>query len=131
MIEKIDQNPAPDSYAPAKEVTLEWRNPPSSDFAIELRERSYRFAEKTFPKDGSGYFDLVLEVENTGRRTIRGLKLAAEIVGPDGQWELSDENHVALLRGPALQPGEVWLERFFTKVEGQPEGYRMFVVDVQ
>lgn len=131
VVVTVDQNPAAGSYAPGKEIVFDWRTSPPADLGIAMRERSYRFSETAFAKDGSGYFDLVVEVENTGQRTLRGLKLSAEIIGPEEKWTVAEENHVVVVSGPAMQPGEVRLERFIEKVDGKPEGYRMFVVEAR
>ena len=123
----VDQNPAADAYAPGKEIVFDWRTPPPAGLEIALRERSYTFSETAFAKNGSGFFDLVVEVENTGERTLRGLKLSAEIIGPEERWTVAEEKHVVTSGGPAMRPGEVRLERFIEKVEARPEGYRIFV----
>ncbi len=140
VVEIVEQNPAANSYAAAAPLDVEWRAERSPDLQVALRQRSYRFSESsllgrpsgsTLSKDGSGYFDAVLEIENTGERTIRALKLEAEIAGPGGAWTVPEANHVVSSSGPALRPGEVRLKRFIEKVEARPAGYRMFVVAVQ
>ena len=131
VVEIVEQNPAASSYAAAEPLEVEWRAERSSDLVIALRQRSYRFSENTLAKDGSGYFDAVIEIENTGERTIRALQLEAEIAGPDGAWTVPESNHVVTSSGPALRPGEVRIERFIEKVEARPDGYRMFVVAVR
>ena len=130
VIETVEQNPAASSYAAAEPLDLEWRAE-RSDFEIAVRERGVRFSENALSKDGSGYFNAVIEVENTGQRTIRALKLEAEITGPGGAWTVPESNHVVTSNGPSLRPGEIRLERFIEKVEAKPEGYRLFVVSVQ
>ncbi len=129
VVEIVEQNPAASSYAAAAPLDFEWRAERPADLEIALRERSRRFSENAFGKDGGGYFDLVVEIENTGERTIRGLKLEAEITGSG--WTVPEEGHVVVASGPALHPGEVRLKRFIEKVEGRPDGCRMFVVAVQ
>ena len=131
MIEIVEENPAASSYAAAELLDFEWRAERPAGIEIALRQRSYRFSENALAKDGSGYFDAVIEIENTGERTIRGLKLEAEIAGPGGAWTVPEAGHVATSSGPALRPGEVRIERFIEKVEARPDGYRMFVVAVQ
>lgn len=131
MVEIVEQNPAARVYATAVPVDFDWRVERTPDLEITLRERSYRFSENALPKDGSGYFDTVIEIENTGERTLRALKLEAEIVGPDGAWTATDTNHVVVVSGPTMRPGEVRLERFIEKVEARPSGYRLSVVAVQ
>ncbi len=131
VIEIVEQNPAASSYAAAEPLDFEWRAERSTDLEIALRERSYRFSESALAKDGGGYFDAVIEIENTGERTIRALKLEAEITGPGGAWTVPEANHVVSSSGPALRPGEVRVERFIEKVEARPDGYRMFVAAVQ
>lgn len=129
-IESVDQNPAAETYPPAKPIPLDGPDP-GSDVAITLRERSYQFSDKSFADDGSGYFDAVLEIENTSGRTLRRLTLKAEITGPDESWSKIHESHVVLTSGPALHPGEIRLKRLFLAVEGRPESYRMSVVDLR
>ncbi len=131
VIETVEQNPAASAYAEAEPLDLEWRAERVSDFEIAVRQRSVRFSENALSKDGSGYFNAVIEVENTGQRTIRALKLEAEIAGPGGAWTVPDSNHVVTSSGPSLRPGEIRLERFIEKVEARPEGYRLLVVSVQ
>ena len=131
VIETVDQNPAAAAYAPAKTIPLDWPSDRPSDLDVTLRQRSYRYAEKSLPKDGTGYFNTVLEIENTSQRTLRQLVLQVEILGPEEQWTAAHEGHVVLSSGPALRPGEVRLKRLFHRVEGQPESYRMSVVSVQ
>ncbi len=131
VVEIVEENPAASSYTAATPLDFDWRAERSADLEITLRERSYRFSENALSKDGSGYFDAVIEIENTGERTIRALKLEAEIAGPGGAWTVADANHVVTSSGPALHPGEVRLKRFIEKVEARPGGYRMFVVAVQ
>lgn len=36
-----------------------------------------------------------------------------------------------VVSGPAMRPGDVRLKRFIEKVDGKPEGYRMFVVEAR
>ncbi len=127
----VEENPAASSYTAAKPLDLEWRIDRPADLEIALSERSLRFSESAFPKDGSGYFDAVIEVENTGQRTIRALKLEAEIAGPGDGWTVTEAGHVATSSGPALRPGEIRIERFIEKVDERPGGYRMFVVAIQ
>lgn len=131
VVEIVEENPAASSYAAAPPLDVDWRAERSADLEITLRERSYRFSENALARDGNGYFDAVIEIENTGDRTIRALKLEAEIAGPGGAWTVLDANHVVTSSGPALYPGEVRLKRFIEKVEARPDGYRMFVVAVQ
>ncbi len=131
VAEIVEQNPAASSYAAAEPLDFEWRVGRTADLEIALRERSVRFSENSLAKDGSGYFDAVVEVENTGGRTIRALKLEAEIAGPGGAWTVTEVGHIATSSGPALRPGEIRLKRFIEKVEARPEGYRVFVVAVQ
>ncbi len=131
VVEIVEQNPAAGSYAAAKPLEFEWRVDQPGDLEIALRERSLRFSESAFPKDGSGYFDAVIEVENTGARTIRALQLEVEIAGPGDGWTVTEAGHVATSSGPALRPGEVRVERFIEKIDERPGGYRMFVVAVQ
>ncbi len=131
VVEMVEQNPAAASYAAAEPLDFEWQTDRPADFEITLRERSYRFSESAFPKDGSGYFDAVIEVENTGQRTIRALELEAEIAGPGDGWTVRETGHVTTASGPALRPGEVRLERFIEKVDERPGGYRMFVVAIR
>lgn len=131
VVETVDHHPAATSYAPGEPLDFAWSAERPADLEIELRRRSYRFSARSFPRDGSGYFDLVLEVENTSQRTIRGLKIKVEIHGPEGRWTAPKENHVVLSSGPALRPGEVRLERLLQDVEEEPEGYELYVVEVR
>ncbi|MCP3959518.1 MAG: hypothetical protein GY719_16850 [bacterium] len=131
VVEIVDLNPGAPSYEQAREIELRWQIEQPAGLEITVRERGYRFSEKSFAEDDSGYFDAVLEIENAGDRTIRALELAAVISGPGDSWTTVDENHVVLVSGPSLRPGEVWVERFIEEVEGRPEGYRVSVIAVQ
>ncbi len=131
VVETVVQNPAASSYAAAAPLDVEWRAERSPDLEVTLRERSYRFSENALAKDGSGYFDAVIEIENTGQRTIRALQLEAEIAGPGGAWTVPERNHIVTSSGPSLHPGEIRIERFIEKVEARPDGYRLFVVAVK
>ncbi len=129
VLETVEQNPAAATYAAGEPLDVEWRVERSADFAIALRQRGVRFSENAFGDGGGGYFDAVIEVENTGTRTIRALKLEAEIAGEG--WTVSETGHVVTSSGPAMQAGEVRLKRFIEKVEGSPSGYRLFVVAIE
>ncbi len=131
VVETVDHNPAATTYAEAKPIPLDWPLERSGDLAITLRERDYRFSEKSLAKDGSGYFDAVLEIENTSQRTLRQLTLEVEIVGPEERWTGHHEKHVVLTSGPALRAGEVRLKRLFIEVEERPDSYRISVVSAQ
>ena len=131
VVDTVDQNPAAESYAPAKPIPLDWLSERSADLDVALRERAYRFSEKSFPKDGSGYFDAVLEIENASQRTLRQLTLRVEIVGPGERWTAATERHVVLTSGPALHPGEIRLERFLHEVEERPDSYHLSVVSAR
>ena len=128
-VETVEQNPAADSYAAAQPLDVAWRGEQPADLEIAVRERSVRFSENKFPEDGGGYFNAVIEVENTGERTIRALELEAEIAGAG--WTASDVSHVVTSSGPAMRPGEIRIERFIEKVEARPDGYRLFVEAIQ
>ncbi|MEM7584101.1 MAG: hypothetical protein AAF560_12010 [Acidobacteriota bacterium] len=131
VAEAITEQPAAASYADAAPVEFTWRADRPADLEIAVRERSRRFSENRFLQNAKGYFDVVLEVENTSQRTLRRLKLAAEITGPGEAWTAEEENHVVLSSGPAMRPGEVRLVRVLEAVQGQPESYWISVVDVE
>ncbi len=131
VVTTVDQQPAAPSYAAAKPLEFDWQITQPADLDITVRERSSRFSEQVFSKDGSGYFDVVLEIENTSQRTLRRLKIEAQIMGPEERWTVTDPNHVVLTSGPALRPGETRLERVLVKVDERPESYWISVIDAQ
>ncbi len=131
VAETVDQQPAAPSYAAATPLALDWQIPQPADLDIVVRERSRRFSEKLFPKDGSGYFNVVLEIENISQRTLRRLKIEAAITGPEERWTVTDGNHVVLASGPAMRPGETRLDRLIVTVNEQPESYWISVVEAE
>lgn len=127
-----DRKPAAGLYAAAEPIDFTWPDPrPSADVDVAIRERQLRFSEKGFADDGSGFFDLVVEVENVGQRTLRGLKLKADVAGGGGAWTQTISRFVTIPSKPAIEPGETRLVRFIREVPGRPDGYALSVVDAQ
>ncbi len=131
VVERVEQTPAADDYGVVGPVQLHWQEPQPQGMALSARERARRYSENTFAQDGGGYFEAVLEIENTGARSIRALKLKATITGPDNAWTTEIERHVVTKSGPDLRADGSRIVRFLGQVQERPAEYRVSVVGVQ
>ena len=131
VVERVDQTPAADDYGTAKPVQVEWPVGQPAGLDIAVGERSQRFSPSAFGDEGEGFFEAILEVENSGSRTIRALKLKCTIIGQDGGSMAEIERFVATSHGADLRADGQRVMRFLKQVQAEPAGYRISVVDIR
>ncbi|MEM1177750.1 MAG: hypothetical protein AAGM22_05365 [Acidobacteriota bacterium] len=135
-VERVDQVPAADSYGVAQPLPVQWAVPQPPGIEISVRERSRHFNKSAFGDKRGGFFESVIEIENTGDRAIRRLKLKGMVSGPASAgaanaWTTEVERYAATSQGPDLRQGGQRVVRFLTQVEGAPESFTVSVVDIR
>ncbi|MEM6299859.1 MAG: hypothetical protein AAF740_14310 [Bacteroidota bacterium] len=107
-IESIKQEVAPKSLAPSPKTPFSWEVSQPANINIEIRTRLERIT--TSFGDG-GYYKNVLEVENTGNLTIKGLKLRFRwyVEGKSDPIEVK-ELYVVTSDDPPLRTGQTFVD---------------------
>ncbi len=130
-VDIVERMPAPDDYGAPRPVPLTWAFTQPAYLDVAVFERESRIS-RSLRED---LHFLTLALRNQGSRAVQGLRLKVTWYGPQDEVLTSKLSYAVLSSGPALRPGETWVDRVigtFPQGSGQPFArYAVSVVEAE
>ena len=104
-VESIARRPAAPSYDPSPELDINWPNQPLN-VDLKIRQRRANVTQGYLFKPEDSGLRLVLEVENTGRTTLKTVALLIKCFDQQDRLVAEAKKFVTISSYPRLKPGQ-------------------------
>lgn len=106
-VQNIGKIPAPEKFAPSKNLKLLWSKNKPANVGLEIRERLSNVTN-SYKKDFYRQ-KLILEVKNTGHLVLKTIIIKVEWLNPQNQVVFSKKGYVSTIINPDVLPGKTRL----------------------
>lgn len=114
-------------------IPFSWSFKKPSNFDLEIRERKSIFEPMSYQPNQTRH-QLVLEIENTGNSSIKGLKLEVEWLDAQGNIIHTEDELVTYSSQPSIKRNQTRVDWLFENIEkpiGVIKNYRVNVISIE